>query len=342
MTPPAVREAFSYQSIACASLGSPFMAQLCNLFSERDWPQTALKDRVYSWTGDLSPRGESVPLRVAGGLHALYLEGRAFDGIYPPSKVSDEVLWDAVEGVLIDYDDFLCNWVKSAPQTNEVRRSSAIIAAAHVVADRFGLPLRTSELGASGGLNLKWDHYGLRIGDALWGQSGTLLLEPDWSGPKPPIASPSVVERQGVDLNPLDPTNPLAALRLRAYLWPDQPDRIERTAAAMEIAEPLVNQADAIDWLAPRLTHVPRQTHMIYHTIAWQYFPSERQTEGTKLIEAAGLQATDQTPLAWFSMENDGGARGAALTLRLWPGDVTLNLGRADFHGRWIEWSGQC
>jgi hypothetical protein len=37
-------------------------------------------------------------------------------------------------------------------------------------------------------------------------------------------------------------------------------------------------------------------------------------------------------------MEDDGKTPGAGLTLRLWPGDVTLDLGRADFHGRWLDW----
>ncbi len=55
-------------------------------------------------------------------------------------------------------------------------------------------------------------------------------------------------------------------------------------------------------------------------------------------IENAGATATDDTPLAWFSMETDGG-RGAALTLRLWPGDLTIPMGRFDFHGRWINWT---
>ena len=58
--------------------------------------------------------------------------------------------------------------------------------------------------------------------------------------------------------------------------------------------------------------------------------------------EAAGAQATPNRPLAWLSMETDGdttGKVGAALTLRLWPGDITLELGRADFHGRWINWT---
>ena len=342
MMPAHVKEAFTFQSIACASLGSPFMEQLCRLLAERDWPETNLRERVFSWPGDLSPRGESVPLRVAGGLHALYLNEVAFSGVYPPAEVSDDELWTAVDAALISHDMFLCDWVQSAPQTNEVRRSAAIIPAGHVIAERFGLPIRTSELGASGGLNLKWDRYGLKFADTVFGQDDTLVLEPDWTGPPPPAAHPNVVERRGVDLNPLDPTNPEDALRLRAYLWPDQPDRLTRTAAAIEIAEPLVDQGDAIDWLEARLGHVPGQVHMIYHTIAWQYFPADQQAKGRSLIEAAGATATTDSPLAWFSMENDGGERGAALTLRLWPGDITLDLGRADFHGRWVNWTGQC
>ncbi len=58
------------------------------------------------------------------------------------------------------------------------------------------------------------------------------------------------------------------------------------------------------------------------------------------MIEAAGAEATPDSPFAFMQMENDGGENGAALTLRLWPGDLRLPLGRADFHGRWVAWSG--
>ena len=37
--------------------------------------------------------------------------------------------------------------------------------------------------------------------------------------------------------------------------------------------------------------------------------------------------------------EADGETPGAGLTLRLWPGDLRLVLGRACFHGRWVDWS---
>lgn len=128
-------------------------------------------------------------------------------------------------------------------------------------------------------------------------------------------------------------------MRLQAYLWPDQPKRLALTSAAIGAASTKVDKGDAIDWLATRLAPVAGQLHLIYSTIAWQYFPAAKQAEGQAMIAAAGEAATNDAPLAWFGMENDGGNDGAALTLRLWPGNLTLALGRADFHGRWIRWT---
>jgi hypothetical protein len=56
--------------------------------------------------------------------------------------------------------------------------------------------------------------------------------------------------------------------------------------------------------------------------------------------ETAGQQASSATPLAHFSMEADDQGLGAALRLQLWPGEQVIELGRADFHGRWVIWDG--
>ena len=341
MTPAVIQEAFKGQSKACASLDSPFMGQLMQLFGTREWPAGSIRDRVFAWEGDISPRGQSVPLRMAGALHALHLQGHdRLAAVYPPKTVDDDMLWAAVSGTLVSDAAHINTWLNNAPQTNEVRRAATLIAAGHWLADRFGLPMRTSELGASGGLNLHWDTYALHIDGKRFGASEpALVLAPDWTGPLPPDTTPVVAARAGVDLNPLNPANPDDALRLQAYLWPDQPYRMDLTRAAIQAAQTPVEQDDAVDWLKTRMAHMPGQLHLIYSTVAWQYFPADKQAEGTELIAAAGAQATDQTPLAWFGMENDGGEKGAALTLRLWPGDLTIPLGRADFHGRWINWT---
>lgn len=339
-------QAFHQQATSCEKLGSPFMGRLLRLLADH-WPKGSLLDARFSqFDGDIGPAGASLPLRTAGGLHALVLSGRApnLAAVYPPHSVADDVLCDALVAALHEHEAFMLEWVKSPPQTNEVRRSAALIAGARVVAQRFNLPFSLSELGASGGLNLMWDHYAVSLPQLHFGAANPVLsLTPDWDGPPPPMVTPIVNERAGVDLNPLDPTDPQDLLRLTAYLWADQPHRLALTRAAARAMTAPIARGDAIDWLATRLENAPDgHVHLIQHSVAWQYFPSEAQARGTALIEAAGRRATPTRPLAWLSMESDGdktGALGAALTLRMWPGDITLELGRADFHGRWVAWA---
>lgn len=337
--------AFQAQADTCTRMGSPFMGQLLHILADH-WPrQGALSAKMAGYEGDIGPAGHSLPLRIAGGLHALVLSGQSPElaALYPPHDASDSDLRDGVLAALHQHAAFMLDWTNSAPQTNEVRRSAALIAGAHVAAAHFDLPIRLSELGASGGLNLMWDHFAVELDGTLFGASDpALVLHPDWDGPLPPATSPVITDRAGVDLNPLNPTAPDDLLRLSAYLWPDQPDRLALTRAAASVANAPLTRSDAIDWLGPRLDSAPDgQLHLIQHTVAWQYFPKAAQDRGRTLIEAAGAKATARRPLAWLSMESDGdttGKIGAALVLRLWPGDLTLNLGRADFHGRWINW----
>ncbi|WP_322891545.1 MULTISPECIES: DUF2332 domain-containing protein [unclassified Yoonia] len=341
MTAAAISAAFATQAAACDNLGSPFMGRLMRLCATQGWPDGAVTDRIYGWSGDLGPSGQSVPLRLAGALHALHLQGNAtLAQVYPPRCTDDVTLWAAVAKVLVSEEAAILRWLDSPPQTNEVRRSAPLIALGHWLADRYALPLRCSELGASAGLNLHWDDYALEIGGQHFGPATpALTLAPDWTGPLPPAARPQVSARAGVDLNPLDPRDPDDTLRLQAYLWPDQPDRLALTQAAMANARTPIAKGDAIDWLSNRLDHHAGQTHLVYTTIAWQYFPAAVQAQGAAMIHAAGQTARKDAPLAWFGMEPDGAGPGAALTLRLWPGDLTFALGRADFHGRWVHWT---
>ena len=322
------------------------MGRLLTILADH-WPEaSALGQKVAAFSGNLGPTGHSIPLRIAGGLHALVLSGAASDLArhYPPHETNDTDLRNAVLTALKSHEAFLLDWTDSPPQTNEVRRSAALIAGAHAALQHFDLPIHLSELGASGGLNMMWDHYALDIGDTRFGPDmPAVTFTPDWDGPLPPAARPQIAARAGVDLNPLDPTRPDHLLRMTAYLWADQPHRLSMTRAAASIATTPPAQGDAIVWLAPRLASAPQgHLHLIQHTVAWQYFPAEVQARGTALIEAAGAQATPNRPLAWLSMEADADTAtqgGAALTLRLWPGDATLTLGRVDFHGRWIRWN---
>ncbi|WP_146348120.1 DUF2332 domain-containing protein [Falsiphaeobacter marinintestinus] len=335
-------DAFLSQAGSCTALGSPFMGRLLTSLADV-WPtETALGQLCASWNGDIGPGGASLPLRIAGGLHALVLTERDPDlaTVYPPANPTDAELTKQVLAALERNQDFMIDWMQNAPQTNEVRRSAALIPAAHWIAVRHDLPFMVSELGASAGLNLIWDKFALQTaGGRLGPDDAALVLEPDWAGPLPAQAEITVAERRGVDLNPLNAKAPDQGLRLFSYLWPDQPHRMQLTRAAIAAQDAIVDQGDAIDWLEGRLAQQPQgQVHLIYHTIAWQYFPTESQKRGTALIETAGTQATPDRPLAWLRMEADEITGGAGLTVRLWPGDQTVTLGRVDFHGRWVQW----
>lgn len=336
----AVRAAFRDQARSCAALGSPLTARLLDGLAGALTPDTATGARLLAWPGEPSSRGDSVALRLVGGLHALVLGGRDAALAAAYGGAGDPVA--AALAAIHAHDAFLHGWLDSPPQTNEVRRSAALIAAAHWLHMRAPLPLVISEAGASAGLNLLWDRYAMTAGGQGYGPADPVLhLAPDWRGAPPPAPAPvRVIAREGADINPLDPG--ADRLRLLAYVWADQPDRLARTRAAADEAvrlRPRVVRSDAVDWLAGRLaTRHPGCLHLIQHTVAWQYFPADTQARGAALIAAAGAQATADAPLARLAMEADGAEPGAALTLTLWPGGQPVMLGRVDFHGRWIDW----
>lgn len=339
-------DAFHDQATACRNLGSPFMGRLLDLLAQR-WPDdTKLAQTCLGYQGDIGPAGHSLPLRICGGLHALRLRDRAgLAAVYPPNLPCDNELAQAVLSALQTEDAFLTAWIDSPPQTNELRRSAALIPGAMLAAARFDMPVHLSELGASGGLNMMWDRFAVKGPDWQVGAPDpAVVLEPEWTGPAPTGRWPVIAARRGVDLNPLDPTTPQDLLRLTAFLWPDQPHRLDMTRKAAGSVPAPVDRMDAIEWLETRLAQAPRgHLHLIQNTVAWQYFPKALQARGEALLAAAGAQASEDTPLAWLQLETDGdrhGLGGGAITLQMWPSGETVLLGRADFHGRWVRWTG--
>ncbi len=343
MTGSALPQALRAQARACADLGSPFTARLLDLLAEDLTPDSPLGQRLFHWPGDIGPSAASVPLRLAGALHALVLSGNApgLAAAYPPHDAPDDALSAALLQALHDHAATIDRVLDSPPQTNEVARSAVLLAAAAWLGARHDLPLRLSELGASAGLNLNFDAFALQAGPTRLGPADpALTLAPDWRGPPPPDQPIEVTDRRGVDLSPIDPSDPAARLRLRAYVWADQTERLHRLDRALALPPAPVDRSDAAPWLAQRLEEPqPGTLHLVYHTVAWQYFPPETQAACTAALEQAGARATPDTPLAHLGMEGDGASPGAALTLTLWPGGDTVPLGRADFHGRWVEWS---
>ncbi|MBA3446262.1 MAG: DUF2332 family protein, partial [Pseudaminobacter sp.] len=135
-------------------------------------------------------------------------------------------------------------------------------------------------------------------------------------------------------------------LRLRSYVWADQPARLQRLDAALGLAEtppfPLA-KADAATFLREELaTRRDDAAFVLFHSIMWQYLPAAAKDEIAADLELAGRAATQAAPIAWLRMEPLATTdRHATMSLTLWPGGGTKTLARCDYHGRWIEWLDQ-
>lgn len=340
-----IPEAFREQAGYCARLQGPFTQRLCEVLAaglSRDRP---VEQTILEWAGDPAPLAGNLPLRVAGALHALVRRGAVpqLAALYPPAALPEPAaLWPAVRRALADFPDVIDAYLASPPQTNEVGRSAPLLAGLLVIAEQTGLPLDLWELGASAGLNLLADRYRYRFGELAWGNPrAALRLEPEWSGPPPPVRAPLVVRaRQGCDLQPVSLRDAAQRERLMSYVWPEQPARLARLEAAIgtAIETPCtIEAAPAGDWLERRLPLAPSVgvTRVVFHSIFWSYLDAGERARLERHLGAVGAAAQRDAPFAWLRLEL--GAKTVELKLTLWPGGVERRLATCHPHGASVE-----
>ena len=341
-----VRNAFSFQADWARRLDAPFTERLCTVVGDVLDRATAVGARVLDWPG--APIADALVLRLLGGLHALVRAGAlpALAAVYPPNTLPDDkILAARLRDALADDEASrqLLPWLDAPPQTNEVARSGVLMPGLMVVAAATGLPLRLFELGASGGLNLRLDRYAYDLGGARSGPADApIVLAPAWTGPPPPAAVVAVATRAAVDLAPVDVAR--ARDRLLAYVWPDQPERAARLAAAIDafVADPApIARADAADWVEAHVALLPGTATVVLHSIAFQYFPPASQARIAAHMATTEVAATAAAPLAWLRFEMPPGPPALPeLRLTLWPGGDDRLLARAHPHGASVEWLG--
>lgn len=139
-------------------------------------------------------------------------------------------------------------------QTNEPLRCAALLPAL----DLIDGPIALLEIGASAGLCLYPDRFSYRyrmpdgravVLDPADGP-GAVTLDSTWVGGEPPRTLPEIVWRAGVDLAPLDVRDDADRAWLAGLVWPGEDGRLERIAAAADIAAddpPLLVAGDAAD-----------------------------------------------------------------------------------------------
>jgi hypothetical protein len=340
-----IAEVLAFQADACAKAGSPLYQRILE-GALADFERGGIVAEVLAGHED-DPFGSVLGLRLAGAVHRIVLEGRAPAlAAHYPSVGGDASLDDPVTpflDTLRAHRDEIVARLDDTVQTNEVGRAAVLVGGFAEVARRWGLPLRILEMGASAGLNLRWDRFGYDTGvGVIAGDADSpLRFTGMWDGP-PPVLPPSfdVAERRGCDRNPLDPTTDDGARTLAAYVWPDQVERHERLRAAVAVAREVpatVEAADALAWVEANAVPTAGVATVVVHSIVLQYFSKADRRRLPELLAAAGAGATDDAPLVWLRMEPAGAV--ADLRLTSWPGGDETVLATCGFHGAPIRWN---
>ncbi|CAM4151099.1 DUF2332 domain-containing protein [Janibacter anophelis] len=210
--------------------------------------------------------------------------------------------------------------LSKATQTNEVGRCATLLP---VLASLPG-PLALVEVGASAGLCLHPDRWSYRYLDGsgeevarLDPQDGPspVLLDCTVRGPvRIPPSLPQVVHRGGIDLNPLDPSDPDTADWLETLVWPEHEDRRARLAAAIArvAEEPVVlERGDLLTGLDAAVDRAreaaPGATVVVLHSAVIAYLDEGGRTRWPQVVTSALERVrADGGAAHWVSNEGAG------------------------------------
>ena len=254
---------------------------------------------------------------------------------------------------LVEHEDAARDFVAThRVQTNEAGRCAALLPG-FLAAASFGRPLRLLELGASAGLNLRFDRYHYVYANGpQWGPAVGPLLESRAEGAAPRSLSPptaEVVERRGVDLHPIDPLTREGARLLRSFVWPDEAQRVARLDDAIQVARSTpasLDQGDLIEWAGEHAHPESGATTVLFHSQVRHFLSAGAITQLGDLAERALREATPEAPFAYVSFEPP---RGVPADGSNWP-EVTVALSdgssppewrtiaSSDWHGTWVRW----
>ncbi len=264
-------------------------------------------------------------MRLLGAVHALVLSGAApsaFDG------------WDEFRSTLVERADELARTVhRRAVQTNEVRRSWTLLPCFLELARRADVEVvDLVDLGSSAGLNLVWDRYRYEYEQGGWGRPVPASL----------LARPLAVGRRvGIDLDPIDVTTDEGALALKSFVWAGQPERLatlDRAIAALRRDPPELVRGDFVELLPDVLARRRLDVlTIVFSTATISYLTAESRARVRSALHEAGVAGS----LGWVSTSRpeEGTHDHWGLWLQLFPGEREL-VGRADFHGAWLDWLG--
>jgi hypothetical protein len=299
--------------------------------------------------------GQQAPNLIFAATHYLVLSGvghpvaQYYPGVTPDAAPVDEGLYPAFRDFCLRYAEAIRPLVAARlVQTNEVGRSASLLPGyAHVSRLEGNRPLALIDFGCSAGLNLLFDRFGFEYqrpgGSSLrWGDAASpVQLRCELRGDGTPAlqdGAPVAGWRVGVDLNPIDLTDPDALLWLRALVWPEHRERESTLVAAAGLMRDHPQRliaGDGVELLQGLIAQAPADHALVvyYSFVLHQLSPEARRRFYSVLAEASRAR-----PVYVLSM--GGYMQASKVELTTWrDGEHTREtLAECMAHGQWLRW----
>lgn len=256
----------------------------------------------------------------------------AYYAIHGGTRPVDDELPAAFAEFCAEHRDAVLGLVRErSTQTNEIRRCVALRLGLAQVQHVWPGKAALVEVGASAGLNLRFDHYRYRLNDLdlaprydsqislsceVLGQSGreARLFDP----------IPEVTTRLGIDRTPVDLTDADARAWLEAFIWPEDVEGLATLRRTIDLAlatpEMAVRHGDATRDVAQSIADLPGSEPVVVFTATLLTYLSPDQSTAfvAQLDEAA-----KQRPVVWIFAEAPGLlARTAGLNIPVLSGPL--------------------
>lgn len=309
--------------------GSPLYAHLSEVIAESDElmriinriPQNTAPNVLFAAVQFLLMEEPNQPL--AGYYPSLTRTALPLEGVGPVFT----------EFVVANEDAIAAIGETRYTQTNECRRCVALVPAIW----RSGLErFHLVDLGASAGLNLAIDRYHYVWDEVEWGPDSDVVLRCEMRGGEPEPRPIEIVTRTGLDLNPIDISDPAERRWLASLIWPEHHERRSRLEAALAIAGPVemsMVAGSALDTLGPALADLPSgEAVVVMNSFTLNQFSGEQKDRIADIVDDARAERMVYR-VSYEYMGQD--AEWPALTID--DGSGMTHIGQAHPHGEWLE-----
>lgn len=233
-------------------------------------------------------------------------------------------------------------------QTNVINRCAYIAPVLSNLLEEQAINL--IDIGTSAGLTLHFDQYEYHYNQQYYRGNSPVKISSDTREGSIPFFKniPKIKTRIGIDQNPLDITKKANAVWLKALIWADQTERIDRINQAIKIANSLNTKYIKANTLSTfeeiindQDTSIPL---VVYHTHVLYQFTKEEHLAFWELMDNIGKKRT----LIYLAVEgskvfqknNTFGAGEVLVELNTYKSGSKLSKIAAitNGHANWIKW----